>query len=844
MDQWIKDQESMDPGTTMEILTDFEFNVALHLSILSYTNRIPGSSYKDFIKLVSGEYKKFLNRLGLEYCNHKPVLDIANNNIRSITANIGTVVFICITGSSSISDHASNFAVAATRIGRNPKLSIDVPAGYLYLVQNLGIVNLVQELIESKKVSKVVLCGHSRGGSAAHVAHYCFLTEPDINNDRVKKITSVAFGSTPFLRCHSPNVEFKHYFLTYFTDMDIVPAIFAASKPLLDQVFNIYGREFSMLNLVTGINVADSSDDIKWHLQKVLSEYIYYGDWVRLHQGQEEKKPVNKYTIEDAKAFFTGKTFAKLINSIKTLDNVKVAHSISSAYKVYLKVAPAPYIISRESIHISGYVAMMSAKHLTSVGFSKDMLAVRLNRAVAAAAVARSFGHSEIYYALVKFKSDLQEYVDVGNNLIVGEENVDFKSRVCKIMRSLEDMLVRLSLLQPEQNDSVNVDGLRTFNESKGENLTTTILRVTHLLAVDYVPLKQFHWNKFTEFCGKHFSKPYDTFAALTKMVGSFVSEMIKAAKEGEFHVSYVNASEALQVLNKLKVESFRDVSSEYDCQLMKMAINGKIVEASLSKLSTVAIEAIFGKQVLCNEETDLGKILRAYQNVILSISALDEKVNKLVFIVLNGPQTVGKSWFIQSVIGGTHNVRQSTNNPIYYQYKITNEKVDVYFVDMPGNNSNDERLVQYAVDLFGIGSIGIGLIPFDIRPPRIDMSIFNNAFSGCDEVLICLNKVINVAIDLDNPIIPGEEKVLEKVINTWRGELPELRFGHAYHVMATELRGYGQLLASDEEERTAQLFIAKKAIRKVVANGGQSTEHVKEWIEKAVSTIVSNRKL
>ncbi|OQR89989.1 hypothetical protein ACHHYP_05895, partial [Achlya hypogyna] len=477
---------AMAPPRTREILTDFEFNVALLLSVLSYTSREAGMSYSDFKSKAYTDYQGHLSRLGLNTRAHEPFIDFDDEKIRSITTSIGSVVYICITGSSTASDHASNFAMAATNIVVN-HADADAPAGYNYGARNLGIANLAQELLRNSMVEKVVLCGHSRGGSIAHVVHYSLLLNATCSRASKDKVTSVAFGSTPFLKSQAPNAEFQDRFLSFYTDTDIVPALFAASTPMLQRLLALHGTKLGLLQLVTGINVEAAVEVTVKHLGMVLPEYLYYGNWVRLYTVERDHldentffDPVEYLHTEKTMPteYYTGEAFKTRVRAITSLDDVIKEHGVASAYAPYYRGdAVTPKLTNAEqqkSIILSSKVTLAAAQYLGTVGMVKESLAVRLNRAITAAVVTKTFGDDRICEAFVAVAAAVEAYLDTGlallkpaatnNTEVTAYAKVAQQLEAC--MQALNDLLKRLGNLKPSEELKGDMEALHTFNES------------------------------------------------------------------------------------------------------------------------------------------------------------------------------------------------------------------------------------------------------------------------------------------------------------------------------------------------------------------------------------------
>ncbi|CAK4701669.1 unnamed protein product [Aphanomyces euteiches] len=833
-------------------LTDFEFNMALVLCALSYEKNTTNMTYSDFKKHVMDMYYTMMEELGIDTKTYNQVPYIAYfNKIRVIVTNHGGVGFVCITGTNSLDQHAENMAFHARRI--IPGGTDDAPTTYVNDVTELGLVPLVHAMLELDGLDKVVLCGHSRGGSVAHVVHYNLITNPNFCFDK-KEVTSVAFGSTPFLRSEQPDLKHKDRFLTYVAERDIVPALFSAAvkSKTVDYVKAKHAMKIGLVRLFTEFDTAFALERAVEVLQGPLGEYLYYGKWTKLshqevieydRQGRKLSSFVySQSDMDDPLSWFQSPGFLEPLD----LDDVAETHSIKKAYLPHMRQSvdvPKPSDALTRGIH--DHVQMAAARYLVPPKISPTLLPMLLNKATAAAFVTKSFGVDEISVKLAAFIASLEEYRRVFHERIQDEKLVDERLRVD--MDGWNKLKSRLNGIKPQETLP------NTFNDS---NITTEMNAMTIFTA-----------NMLAE---NPLERKSNVIAAVANIAGAIGWGVLGIASFGIALGMYelvraLGSSPDNSTASQLRSELYQESASSYQHQL------GVIAKAACPSYKREMNDALELENLLVTESNidqvraEVRQVVSRYIDVIKKIVELRRACNNLVFIVINGKQGVGKSWFIKAINGQRGGPRVSTDLPEYGPYTpkgVVHPAGQVYLVDLPGGNSYNDKLRLYLRELYGIGTIGINLFEFDVRPQILTDEIFamRQMYNGCDHVLVCLNKVMSKGLALKKDSQASKEAIAG-YLDTWRGFFSDNNVKEPkYNIMLTDMSGTSEVrpsersqtageavqedLDSDEDDDDCEMFDrkAQRNIEKLVSNGGASRDQVIAWINGKIEGILNSR--
>ncbi|EQC26450.1 hypothetical protein SDRG_15731 [Saprolegnia diclina VS20] len=864
-----------EPTPSRDVITDFEFNAALNYCVLSYETRKTGETYDAFKTSVTNKHATMVSNLGVK-TDQPPYIEFDDDKIRCIVANIGTVVYICVTGSCTAYDHVTNCAVAGTRIVQGQEG--DAPAGFNIEARELGIGRLAREILRDDDVEKVILCGHSRGGAVAHVAHYSLLLNPNYDNFPKHKVTSVAFGSTPFLKSQKPLVAGDR-FLTYYTDTDIVPALFSSATAIADRVQEMNATLVQLLQWSTGIDVQNVRATAAEHANLVLSEYLYFGNWIHL-RANEKDTTAEEHT--DAVAHFQGDGFKAGLGAMTSIESMKEAHGIETAYKRFLKPRTvAPTIDAAKTQHVAQVMFRAALACLVSPEMSQDALPLRLNRAIMAAIVLQSFGDPSILKILEAFGDATEAYLLVRRFLERKDKSTtdEMVEKAVKVdMQPWRDLMDRIRAIEPADASATNVDALHTFNETNiGSDLSGLILRTINLLAECFVTGEADGLTKGMLLFGAlaigaavvsgaglvtgvaaiaQAGWSLGSVSAMMSLTGASLFEVAMYGGVGALFVSKADAigqhcGDLADLVNHAKAENFRAASSAYSVHLKKLASDVELKQESRATSTRLLEKQLAAHQLPDDLPLKHRLLLRAFAAVLQTLIDLEESCKGLVFIVLNGNQGVGKSWFIRELNDAKQDARKSTTDPIFLRYApmADDPTRKVYLVDMPGNNSLSERQVRYTSELHGVGSIGISLVLFDEKPPLLPATDIRNTFNGCDSVLVCLNKVVSSGIDLPTEVEAGAPLVIPAIVNAWRTQFEQdgISFSGThtkYHLMATEMHGASKAESATmtERQRSRLKEEIEENIDAVRVNGGQTKDDVVEWIRQRVDDIIAAR--
>ncbi|KAG9415031.1 hypothetical protein AC1031_008456 [Aphanomyces cochlioides] len=328
-----------DSSMTSPPLTEYEFNMALALCDLSYEKNKADMTYPGFKKHVLDKYDTMMKEFGIDTKTYSQVPYIAyfDKKIRVIVTNHGGVGFA----------------------SREPTHSTNTPRTWHFMH------------IQSSR--EVVLCGHSRGGSVAHVVHYNLITNPNFCFDKKKEITSVAFGSTPFLRSQQPAANHEHRFLTYVAERDVVPALFSAPvKSLLAaQAREKYTTKIGLVRYLVDFDIAFALERAVEVLQGPLGEYLYYGKWTKLserevihHDNEGVPFSITEYSQSNINEPLTWFKSADFLVAL-ALDNMMKTHSLKNAYKSHMHQAvevPKPSVDL--TLRINRHMTVAAARYL------------------------------------------------------------------------------------------------------------------------------------------------------------------------------------------------------------------------------------------------------------------------------------------------------------------------------------------------------------------------------------------------------------------------------------------------------------------------------------------------
>ncbi|CAK5114910.1 unnamed protein product [Aphanomyces euteiches] len=891
---------SEDTSTASPPLTDFEFNMALALCDLSYEKNKTNMTYPGFKKHVLDKYDTMMKELGIDTKTYHqlPYIAYFDNKIRVIVANHGGVAFVCIMETNSLDQHAENLAFHAHPIV--PRGHDDAPTMYVNNVTELGLVPLVHAMLRLKQLDKVVLCGHSRGGSVAHVVHYNLITNPNFCFDKNKEITSVAFGSTPFLRSQQPDLKHEHRFLTYVAERDVVPALFSAAvnSKIAAYVKAKHATKIGLVRYLMDFDIAFALERATEVLQGPLGEYLYYGKWTKLSQHHPPRHPGNgiscmqysQTAIDEPLVWFQSVDYVAALD----LDNVIETHSLKNAYKPHMHQAvevPKPSV--NLTLRINRHMTVPAARYLVHPDISPTLLPMLLNKAIAAAFVTKTFGDNEILHKLLEFKASLETYRRVFHERIQDKKSVDERLRDemdgwNKLESRLKDIKPKEiqdttpSKQEPSQPPNGSSTTPNTFND---DNITTemnamtiftanmlaenpleskrnamgTVARIARAIALGVVGVASF---------GVALSAQAEAVAGYVELMslipaGIAVAEAsalvgFVALGAGAAHLAQKGAFAAFANLfsiasgadsataNRVRSELYQESASSYQRQLDVIA--RAACPSYKKEMDTLALEELLETEATTDKaRRNDKKLVARYIVVIRRIVELRRVCDNLVFIVLNGKQGVGKSWFIKAIKGQHGGPRVSTDLPEFGPYTpngVADPTRSVYLIDLPAGDSLNDKLRLYLQELYGIGTIGINLFEFDVRPQLLtdEMFAMRQMYNGCDHVLVCLNKVMSKGLELKKNHA-GSRAQIEGYLNTWRVFFKENNIKRPkYDIMLTDMTGTCEVRPSDDDDDSREFHDrwAQQNIDKLVSNGGSSRDQVIEWIEGKIAAILN----
>ncbi|KAF0695978.1 Aste57867_13232 [Aphanomyces stellatus] len=810
-------------------LTAFEFDYALHLCSLSYECKVSSTSTDaDFVASVQTMYRtRVHDNFGIVNAKD-PFMDLGDGKIRFITCTLSGIVYICITGTNTGRQKTTNLVTNGSYIVDGVP-DADGPVCYVNDANDLGIISLAQKLVGVEEVQKVVLCGHSRGGSVAHVAHYHLVANTALQIDSTK-ITSVAFGSTPFLRSTQPLQAHASRFFTFFTPNDIVPALYSNiagrlidhfTPTLLETVSRWMGMDLNLLGPV----VRD--------LSAATQQYVYYGTWIKLSTIHIER-------VQNPGDFFESADFP----IPQTMAMLEDRHGINSAY---LPFAGAPRIeLPPRTLWLDSRI-QTKLEHATrqlndDAELSQDMLPVLLVRVVAMAIVTAN--HGDTVDILGRLFAAVHTLRAAGLTRLDNSTDAESQQAAARDMQNANFLLSKLRSINPHSHTPVKFD-----NVDIATKLVEVAMDLTNMLAENYVVENRFNYTRLALFgvlgvAGVAASLA--TSGLVTALWLSFATRLNAAIAVGfflqfatwkTFQTSLEKAqivSDVHQVTDKL----FRETAQAYSKQLSNVAtamlLQGDTDKSLERRLSTWQVPSMHV----------LRSILENFQTVLQHIVTLRSMCQNVVFIVLYGEQGIGKTSFIQGINREPFESRESTECPTIFRYTPDKTRNDTlaYIVDMPGNDSLDADHVKYVTALHGIGSIGIHLLQFDETPRDYDVAASREYFNGCDSVLYCLHKVMSLDLRLQLEPAPGTEKI-PPIVNHWHRELFEMGgvfFGadSKYSIMATDICGAAVTKADPNLDRVVKAY----NLQCLRANGGQSRDEIVQWINEAINRIRISR--
>ncbi|KDO31873.1 hypothetical protein SPRG_03793 [Saprolegnia parasitica CBS 223.65] len=435
-------------------------------------------------------------------------------------------------------------------------------------------------------------------------------------------------------------------------------------------------------------------------------------------------------------------------------------------------------------------------------------------------------------------------------------------------MQPWRDLMQRIRAIAPADTPAAYLNAVHTFNEANiGHKLPDLVLLMTNLLAEDFVKMQKSpvtwpYWLGAVVLGAVAVGCAVATTASAAEVAGALVgaaAAQFRSTKSagpsfgqlfgslialiaGGFG-SYGASWSALAI--HLKTESFRTASSAYSDQLKKMASSMGLHDAPPT---TRLLETQLAAVELPNDAKQR-PLFAAFSKVMQTLVRLEEACKAIVFIVLNGDQHVGKSWFIRALNSTRQEARESTTSPSFLRYApmADDPTRKVYLIDIPGNNTLNEVQAQYTAGLHGVGTIGISLLQFDKTPHVLPAAAIRSAFNGCDCVLLCLNKVAGLGLDLATELEEGESLVIPPIVETWQQqlELNGIDFSSGkFYLMATEMHGSSKAETSKmtARQRSRLKEDIEDNLEAVRVNGGQTTIDVVNWIRDQVDRIIQSR--
>ncbi|KAF0688361.1 Aste57867_20014 [Aphanomyces stellatus] len=858
-------------------LEKWEFNLTLALCELSTNTIKKGETYGEFKLRLVKEYLAALKGIGIntQKFGHVPFVAHVDKRIRVILASVGSVVFVCSTGMNSLE---AKDAFQAKYFVAN---SAQAPAVFVDDVHDLGLVPLVRTLGQIPDVTKVILCGHGRGGGVSHVAHYNLAEK--VPED--KTIVSVAFGSPPVLKNAQIN-EKQGLFATFVLNDDVVPWIFKAKQ--LDLIRHGLDQ--------TAVSTSDNSCDFDQ-----FGEYEYVGVWGLLE---------SKARLKDPTSHFKERTKTMSLIEVKTA--VEDHHTIANAYTRHkYSHVDSPTLTTKVSFRVNEIVNLAGATCLVAEELPKAILPMVINKAIAATVVTRSSGDDTIFHALVQFIAALRTYRTCVHEVAESKRTSKITMPVDRRHKNNQKTVDELVAEDMEGWDAMKkrLVESQAKNEFNDSNISTTMnalaISTAAMMSENHLPMvKNNPGMAYADIIALGISMVVlgdgagaaigplvapemsavlaasigggvglgvdSAFTVFTKMLehGSRSSEATgQRARSEMYQVNESSYKSQLETLAKTMNCTF-DAATTDVLALERMLIEAKIPEATESDSSNIAPYSFAttlpsGTTIVQSMNRDTHRIIQAYVATLRQIVELRKLCDKIVFIVISGRRGVGKSWFIQSINGQRLCAHIRTDYPQFFKYTpkgIDSPDNGVYLVDLPGYDSNNDTLRAYVQELNGLGSICINLLRFDVRPRNLteDMQAMRLMFNGCDQVLVCLNKVMFSGLCLRVSKDPAKQvKALVPFLDSWRAYFEERGIkAPKYSIAATDITGTMDIRPEDvvdgdgggydrddaaeyDSDDAAQYdFNVKRNLRTLIANGGASKNEVIDWINSSLKKL------
>ncbi|KAJ1569758.1 hypothetical protein HK096_001918 [Nowakowskiella sp. JEL0078] len=817
-------------------ISDNEKNACLLLCEFSYfdTSCVPNNNVETFGQFKEVAEKAFLQEMYPKLIGSKPskpshfiIFNTAKSKISAIYLILGHTLFVCITGSNTLQDHVNNMILAACEIVPGNQILGECAAGFASEARRLSLAAVICGIV--KNVDKVLLCGHSRGGSIAHLVHYDLDVNPayGLSSEQKHKIWSLAFGSTPFLKpTQGSNVEVNSArFVTYFRPSDLVPALFRVVPELSKRLGKV--AQQSLMMIVIELLRPGSADDaqeaianIGETLPLVLSQFTYFGRWLRW----DDKQAVDA----DPEAFFRTEEFKSEIGRIASVADVRVNHAINR-YSAGIGNAKIQCSSEVTTDKFSLLVHIIINRSML-VTLSKSMLPIRLDTYVAAAIILKAFGCPSLANIVVEF---FLEFNFLTERLI----QMDQKSNTQKELSQL-----RISVLHAIKRINGVQIGVREFN---GENVGNDMNSLHQMITATMGTKCRHENNNFILILGMvsyltSLTLMFTLFgffppAGIGSVIGWFASVGIAGVLDFSMvfgGVALVNLAnkKALQkrVIVQFSQAAYNDMDKIYIQQLQYMTgmEDGDELAMERDLMRKGAPRGNDSNELFLN-------YFECYCNVVSKLQLLHQHTSDLVLIAMRGQQGTGKTVLVNKINRKPLMQRESTNFPKFEKYTPSGAAKDnVYLVDVPGTNSARSDIVDITNEIFGIGNIGIYVIQFDVRPPDL-AEIVNDIkmeFNGYAKILICLNKVVNVNPDLSR---------LREYVTVWKYAFETFGIdvemdigahnGKRFTMVAVELHG---------NPMVSLMPPITQIVDAVVASGGVHLEDIIQWIEESVDEV------
>ncbi|KAF0684248.1 Aste57867_23774 [Aphanomyces stellatus] len=510
-----------------------------------------------------------------------------------------------------------------------------------------------------------------------------------------------------------------------------------------------------------------------------------------------------------------------------------------------------------------------------------------LNKAIAAAVVTKSFDDNDISDLLMEFKESLGRYRRVVHGGIQDNKSSVVEERVAGDMAGWNGLETRLKEIQPRLDaTSSDQGGLNTFNDKNittemnamtiftanmlaenhlGEvqtNVLATIGRIAGAVALGVLGVASLGLGfgagavavagcvELVSLIPIGMAAAEAGFLASAIVVGAGAAHLAQKGAHSAFSSMFALASGAdAATASRLRSELYQESASSYKKQLVVVAsaatLNWKVDMDALDLENLLAESSM---PIVKNPKHQ--KLVANYIDVVRKIVDLRKACQKLVFLVINGKQGVGKSWFIKAIKSKHGGPRLGTDMPEYFRYTAhVNCSSRVYFVDLPGGDSYNDKLRLYLRELCGMSTIGINLFEFDTRPQILTDEIIamRRMHNSCDHILICLNKVMSKGIVLKKND-PESHAKMNGYYNTWRGFFDENNIKlPKFDLMLTDMSGTSDVRPPEgteddsDSDNDCEKFDrkARRNIEKLLDNGGASRNEVVAWINAKIDMVL-----